>query len=67
MIMKQEYIRPMAELIACESLCSGGLNVASVINGSTNETIDHFDVHGSEGTSTEDQPNWDDSNAWGGD
>lgn len=66
--MKKIYIAPKIDVIILDSLCSGGIQTASVLkpNG---ECIDYFDVVGEEKTKTDYKGLWGKSNSanWGED
>lgn len=60
--MKKIYIAPKIDVIILDTLCSGGLQTASVFKGKLNdECISKFDVVGEEQTKT----NADYTGLWG--
>lgn len=70
--MKKIYIAPKIDVIILDTLCSGGLQTASVFKGKLNEEcISHFDVVGEEQTKTgtDYKGLWGESNSsnWGDD
>lgn len=49
--MKKNYITPNINVVQVETICSGGLQTASVYRGRVSDVcIDHFDVVGEEQT-----------------
>ena len=70
--MKKIYIAPKIDVIILDSLCSGGLQTASVLKGQPiGECIDRFSVFGEETTKKDDKYTglWGQSNSknWGND
>lgn len=70
--MKKIYIAPKIDVIILDSLCSGGVQTASVYRGSLNNVcFSHFDVVGEEQTKTgtDYKGLWGESNSskWGDD
>ena len=70
--MKKNYITPEINVIQLESLCDGGMQVASVFKESTTgECIGKFDVVNEDATKTRDEYKglWGESNSdnWGND
>ena len=68
--MKKNYITPEINVIQLESLCDGGMQVASVYKGSLDkECISNFDVIDEKKTATEYKDLWGESNSgkWGDD
>lgn len=70
--MKKIYIAPKIDVIILDTLCNGGLQTASVYQGSLdNKCISKFDVVGEEKTKIEDEYTglWGKSNSdnWGKD
>lgn len=70
--MKKNYITPEINVIQLETLCDGGIQVASVYKGSTKgEFINKFDVVNEEATkeAKEYEGLWGESNSdnWGND
>lgn len=70
--MKKIYIAPKIDVIILDSLCSGGVQTASVYRGSLKDVcFSHFDVVGEEQTKTgtDYKGLWGESNSskWGDD
>ncbi len=52
-------------VVMADALCQGEFKFASVRNGKTKESVDHFDIENED--KSKDKYNWDDPNSWGGD
>ena len=64
--MKKKYVKPISMVVVMAgALCQGEFTFASVRNGKTKESVDHFDIENED--KSKDKYNWDDTNSWGGD
>ena len=63
--MKKKYVKPISMVVVMAgALCQGEFKFASVRNGKTKESVDHFDIENE--NVSKDKYKWDDTE-WGGD
>ena len=64
--MKKKYVKPITMVVVmADALCQGEFRFASVLEGDTNNSVDHIEIENENESS--DKYKWDDTKSWGGD